>query len=357
MKRKLSLFLALVLTLTLLTGAFSVSGSAADTVYFTAVNDQLLELNDATMPFWDNGVLYVAGSVFNGNFGISYSYNAAKKMLVLSQNGLRLVCNVPSRMIVDSNGISYKEEPTERGGMVFVPVNVVCRAFSISATTRSVPGGFLVRIRNSSAAFSDEAFIDAAESMINARYAEYEAAHKAPDDINAGAGDEDGKEFFLALTVSDAPTAMEYLGVLADTKHHVTFLLTAAFCEKLESGENAAALRRILGEGHNFAIVGADDLPALRAANDAISELVYTKTRLYGGGAGTALSKYGYTAVESDVRTEDLDLKNTEAGVRLAGRLSGASRLVLSEETSTAALRTFLRTAEENTYVASRFRE
>ena len=357
MKRKLSLLLTLTLTLTLLTGALSARGNAAEKVYFTAVNDQLLELNDATMPFWDNGVLYVAGSVFNGNFGLSYSYNAAKKVLVLSQNGLRLVCNVPSRIIVDSSGVAYREEPLERGGVVFVPVNVVCRAFSISATTRSVNGGFLVRIRNSSAAFSDEAFVDAAEAMMNARYAEYEAAHKAPEDIDEGAGGEDGKEFFLALTLGDAATAAEYLDALAGTKHHATFLLTAAFCEKMESGEKAAVLRRILGEGHNLAIASAEDLAALRAVNEELSRLTYTKTRLYGGTQSAALGQYGYTAVVGDVKTEDLDLKNTAAAMRLISRVSGASRLVLGEDTGAAALRAFLRSAEENTYIGSRFRE
>ena len=357
MRRNISLLLALGLTLSLLTGAFAAHGNAADTVYFTAVNDQLLELNDATMPFWYNGVLYAAGSAFGNNLGISYSYNAAKKILVLSQSGLRLVCNAPSRMIVDSNGIAYAEEPVERNGVVFVPVNLVCRAFGISATTRSVSGGFLVRIRNASAAFSDEAFADAAESMMNARYAEYLAAHKSPDDIGEGGNDEDGKEFFLALTVGDAASAEAYLDALSATKHHATFLLTAAFCEAMERSENAAVLRRILGEGHNLAIASAEDAAALRAANESLSRLVYTKTRLYDGARGTALTQYGYTAVTGDVKTEDLDVKSTASAARLAGRITGEGRLVLREETSPEMLRVFLRSAEENTYTGKRFRE
>lgn len=357
MRRKVSLLLAFVLTLTLMTGAFAIGGNAADTVYFTAVNDQLLELSDATMPFWDKGVLYVAGSAFSGNLGLSYSYNAAKKVLVLSQSGLRLVCNVPSRMIVDSNGVAYKEEPVERSGVVFVPVNVVCRVFSISATTRSVSGGFLVRIRNSSAAFSDEAFVDAAEAMMNTRYAEYEAAHKAPEDIDEGAEDEGGKEFFLALTVKDAAMAAEYLDALAGTEHHATFLLTAAFCETMESKENAAVLRRILGEGHNLAIASSESLADLRAVNERLSRLTYTKTRLYGSVQNAALAQYGYTAVAGNVKTEDLDLKSTAAALRLVSRISGASRLVLGEDMSAAALRAFLRSAGQNTYIGDRFRE
>lgn len=357
MKRKLSRLTALALLLALLTGVFGISGRAADTVYFTAVNDQLLELNDATMPFWYNGVLYVAGSVFNGNFGLSYSYNAAKKVLVLSQHGLRLVCNVPSRMIVDSKGIAYEEEPTERGGVVFVPVNAVCRAFSLSASTRSVPGGFLVRIRNSSAAYSDEAFVDAAGAMMSSRYAEYQAAHRSVGDMDEHTEDTAGKTFFLALTVVSPAAAEEYLDALAGTQHHATFVIGEPFCETMESEAGAAALRRILGEGHGIAFVCGGDPARLRDANERLSALVCTKTRLYGGAQSAALGQSGYTAVTGEVKTEDLALQGAAAGARLAGRISGGCRLLLGEETSAPALRAFLRAAEENGYGGERFRE
>ena len=357
MKKRAVLLLALVLSVTLLTDVFAVRGNAADKVYFTAVNDQLLELNDATMPFWENGVLYVAGSAFGSNLGISYSYNAAKKILVLSQNGLRLVCNVPSRMIVDSNGNAYKEEPVEHFGTLFVPVNVVCRVFSLSATTRSVSGGFLVRIHNSSAGFSDEGFIDAAEAMMNARYAEYEAAHRVPEDISEGVENGQGKAFFLALTVKDAAAAAEYLDVLANTEHRASFLLTEDFLRTMENAENAAVLRRILGEGHNLAIACAEDIDTLRAVNERLSGLTYTKTRLYGETPNAELTQHGYTAVTGDVKTEDIDLHGTAAAIRLAGRISGASRLVLPADTGAAVLQAFLRNAEQNTFTAGRFRE
>ena len=77
MRRKLLAALACAALLIQL----SVPAGAAGTVYFTAVNMNVLELSDATMPFWSDGYLYVPGSVFSGyskDLGVSYSYNAAK---------------------------------------------------------------------------------------------------------------------------------------------------------------------------------------------------------------------------------------------------------------------------------------
>ena len=49
---------------------------AAGTVYFTAVNETVLELSDANMPFWSNGYIYVSSNMFaDKELGISYSNN------------------------------------------------------------------------------------------------------------------------------------------------------------------------------------------------------------------------------------------------------------------------------------------
>ena len=38
-------------------------------MYFTAVNKSVLELSDATMPFWSDGYLYVPSTIFTGVSG------------------------------------------------------------------------------------------------------------------------------------------------------------------------------------------------------------------------------------------------------------------------------------------------
>ena len=57
-------------------------------VYFTAVNEQLLDLNSETMPFYSNGVLYVSSRVFEGGeLGLSYGRNTTLGLATLYRQG------------------------------------------------------------------------------------------------------------------------------------------------------------------------------------------------------------------------------------------------------------------------------
>ena len=80
-KRLLSLLLSVLMLCTLLPPR----ASAAPTLYFTAVNDRMCDLSDETMPFWQNGLLYVAGATVDGpdDLGIRYSYNQEKSVAIL----------------------------------------------------------------------------------------------------------------------------------------------------------------------------------------------------------------------------------------------------------------------------------
>ncbi len=75
-KRVCALLCALLAVLTLLPQR----AGAAESVYFTAINDNLLALNASTMPAWVEGVLYVPYTVFDSastgsNLRINCNYN------------------------------------------------------------------------------------------------------------------------------------------------------------------------------------------------------------------------------------------------------------------------------------------
>ena len=60
-------FLCLLLVLLMVFSLTPSETRAETTVYFTAVNDQLLpDLSDETMPFWSGGRLYVPSTVITG---------------------------------------------------------------------------------------------------------------------------------------------------------------------------------------------------------------------------------------------------------------------------------------------------
>ena len=83
MRRKLA---ALLLCLLLVFQLSPVPSGAAETVYFTAVNKNVLTLSDDTMPFWSGGYLYVPSTIFTGvgrDLGVSYYPNIAKQTVLL----------------------------------------------------------------------------------------------------------------------------------------------------------------------------------------------------------------------------------------------------------------------------------
>lgn len=360
MKRRLC---SLALMLCLLAGlASSAESSRAATVYFTAANDTLLELSDATMPFWDSGLLYVPASAFgSGGLGISDSYNSAKKTLTLKRSGFRLICNLSSGMTVDSNGTLYEFIALEKNGVVFVPINAVCRIFEISCTTRSVSNGFLVRIRNENASFTDDAFLSAASAMITSRYQDYMATHRQ-EDAPLNPEDPDDRSLYLGLTCHSAQEVHDSLSACSGMPHRVTFFLTEAFFA--DSGY-ADAVRRILAEGHGLGLSvdgsGADRiLEQLRKSNDTLSAAACTRTRFVltkDSSAEAKLREAGYCPVSFDHSfAADSELSSGKISQTL-NKADPSDRLDLGDSLNATALRNFLRSAYSAGFTGDRFRE
>lgn len=118
MKKRIgALILALALCLPLVTV------SAADTVYFTSMNDSLMGLSDSTMPYWSGGYLYVPASSFNGrDINVYYSRSADKQTLILYSGKRALSFDLGQDETYDSYGNIYAERAQLRGGTPYVPV-------------------------------------------------------------------------------------------------------------------------------------------------------------------------------------------------------------------------------------------
>ena len=157
---------ALVLAVLLLAQAVCVQAFAAGkTVYFTAVNDNVLAMSDDTMPFWSGGYLYIPGSVFTGyvreDIGIAYTYNASKQMAALyavGKSGRSLAFDLTKTYAQDNLGNTYYPTAIRRGDAVFVPASLVAEVFGLAYSTVSLSGsnavtgndrGWLVWLRES----------------------------------------------------------------------------------------------------------------------------------------------------------------------------------------------------------------
>ena len=176
MRRKLA---ALLLCLLLVFQMSAVSSEAAGTVYFTAVNKNVLSLSDATMPFWSGGYLYVPSTIFTGvgrDLGVSYYPNIAKQTVLLYVDDTiysSLVFDLNKDYAIDNEGNMYFQKPIQRGGVIFLPISLIARCFGLLYSTVEVDRGYLVWVRNPDMDMEERYFADAARSRMDYEYSQY----------------------------------------------------------------------------------------------------------------------------------------------------------------------------------------
>ena len=240
-KRLLSLLLSVLMLCTLLPPR----ASAAPTLYFTAVNDRMCDLSDETMPFWQNGLLYVAGATVDGpdDLGIRYSYNQEKSVAILYKGQRVLYCDLTAGTMENNRtGEQYAGSPIVRSGMVFFPITALAKMFDLKYSSTKIAYGYLLRIRDDNAVLSDEYFIDAATDPIQKRYAQYERAHAAAEQENETPAQvetpvrRDDLTVYLLLPAANGSMLTQLLSTLENYQSHATLLLTPELLESAGDG-------------------------------------------------------------------------------------------------------------------------
>lgn len=336
MKKRLS---ALALALLLAFALLPQSSAVADSVYFTAINDRLLDLNDDTMPFWSGGVLYVSSVVFSEpELGINYARSRDKTTISLFKNRKVLIFDLAEPGCYDSVGNVYDASVIVRGEAVFLPMALLAKVFDLTYSVNRVDLGYLVRVCDENAVLSDVGFLDAAVSPMAQRYAKYERAHTPaepePEPNTPQPADPEPTErktytLYFAVEVTDAQ-AVDTLLALVGEDVGLTFLFTPE-----QAAQNGALLRRLPTEGHSIALLvdgsqgGEEALAQLAEGNAAMWRTANRMTRLvYVRGAAKALS-----AVE-EAGYCSLRFQTDFSGARAPG--------------GTKTMKSVLRTAEQN---------
>ena len=261
-KKILAALLALALVFTLVRH----EGIAVlENVYFTAVNDKLMPLNDETMPFWSNNTLYVCHTAFDRtDLDVHYIRNYSMGLAVLYTSKMGLYFDLAGRTVYDKNDVPYNGSAIEKNGYVFFPIDLVCRYFGLSwsqSDTATVP---LIRIKSATAVLDDTSFISAAATMMASRYAEYEKGvndsqqqeedQKPPKQPEKNPVEEqppihaaDGQKIYLVFSGKTEESVREAMRILGD--NGATFLLTV---QQMEDGD---LVRALLGSGHSVALL------------------------------------------------------------------------------------------------------
>ena len=361
MRRKLA---ALLLCLLLVFQMSAVPSEAAGTVYFTAVNKNVLSLSDATMPFWSGGYLYVPSTIFTGvgrDLGVSYYPNIAKQTVLLYVDDTiysSLVFDLNKDYAIDNEGNMYFQKPIQRGGVIFLPISLIARCFGLLYSTVEVDRGYLVWVRNPDMDMEERYFADAARSRMDYEYSQYlrnqgtAAEETVPEQSEPSVVT--GQRIYLSMEAAESAAVSSLLDTLDRYDAQAAFYCTAGFLE--EAGD---LLRRMSAAGQAIGLIAdaADDRPVteqLEAGNRLLSQAASVKTRLAWIRNATAEAVAEAEAAGFCCLTPDLDrsaypLSSTGAADTLFQRVtsrSGAVTVCLGDGANAAGLGSFLSAAE-----------
>ncbi len=135
MKRKLIsvlVVIAVVVTLTAVIPYASAAQYKGETVYFTVINDTLLNLDFATMPASIDGRIYIPYTVFTANFYLRASYSASDQILLMTSPDKVLKFDLSEGVAYDKNNNVVRQSARLYRGQVFVPADFVANYFSLS---------------------------------------------------------------------------------------------------------------------------------------------------------------------------------------------------------------------------------
>ena len=339
MRRKLA---ALLLCLLLVFQMSAVPSEAAGTVYFTAVNKNVLSLSDATMPFWSGGYLYVPSTIFTGvgrDLGVSYYPNIAKQTVLLYVDDTiysSLVFDLNKDYAIDNEGNMYFQKPIQRGGVIFLPISLIARCFGLLYSTVEVDRGYLVWVRNPDMDMEERYFADAARSRMDYEYSQYlrnqgtAAEETVPEQSEPSVVT--GQRIYLSMEAAESAAVSSLLDTLDRYDAQAAFYCTAGFLE--EAGD---LLRRMSAAGQAIGLIAdaADDRPVteqLEAGNRLLSQAASVKTRLAWIRNATAEAVAEAEAAGFCCLTPDLDrsaypLSSTGAADTLFQRVTSRSTL------------------------------
>ncbi len=357
MKRRL---LAWALTLCVLLGLCTTSVFSEDAVYFTAVDVNMLELNDETMPFWSGGYLYVDSTIFANlatTYGtMNYSRNIPKQTMALytTKELHALVFYLDSGKTVDGDGRAYHAPAIVKGDVVFIPLMVVASFFDMRCSTIAVNHGTLVRLTaDQNPILNDAAFVDAATNWIEVRYNEYIKSKTpttpTPETINpvTPPTEINSQTIRLAFAVTPDAPAAAWLSTLNQANGQATFCFTP-------EAMDGDLLRQMQVQGHQIGLMadGSLETPVLEQltqGNQRLFQATTTITRLVwldNVEDVQPIIDAGYCPITAQVDVSEVGILTSNGATITMARIDTESARVtvwLGESTSSSGLSALLR--------------
>lgn len=322
---------AIVLGITL-PGARAAEGK----INILALNDQVITpIASTNMPIQVGGTYYIPYTVFDPNvvdvdLGVKFSLRDNVLTLYTKQSLLKYDLNAGT--CEDRNGNTGYTRAIVRGGMTYLSVPSVCSYFGIQSYQEATVYGQVIRLTTSSAVLSDRDFMDSALSTsIEDAYKKYwraqESLNPSPSP-SVSPSPSPSQSVSPSPSPSPAPSPTEgggdkrYVTVSLAFRHsggeglpHILDTLSRAGVSALfflppdAVADNAALIRRMVGEGHGvgLSVAGgpaADAAALLEEGNRLLEMAAHLNTRMVlvenGDGDTTAALKAGGWAVWED---------------------------------------------------------
>lgn len=355
---------ALLLLCMLLVMQLCVPAARADEkLYFVAVGNEVQRLSNETMPFWHNGYLYIAASIFSGSvrekLGINHAYVESEKTEVLySYGNLFLKFDLRKNYAVD--GLDQIRYPggIMRNGQVYVPAAMVSKYFGLEYSVTEVEQGYLVWLRQKDFGLTDREFANAATYTIAQYYATYvkNQTPSAPENVpeTPPVSAISGKRIHLCIAAGENTETM--LDTLGRYDAQAAF-----FCDTAFLTQQGSLLRRMTAEGHGIGLlVDAERtdmtvMEQLRSGQRLLKEATCGGTRLVRLKNGSKedqkmVEAAGYRCLEETLDRSGYSLDNTAHAESLQNRLPARGRSIsiwLGESVNSSGLRAFLALSDE----------
>lgn len=370
-RRWAALTLSLLLVFQL---AASPRAQAANYVFFVAAGDSVLPLSDATMPFWQEGYLYIASSIFTGttretlNIGCIRSDKDKLVMLYSGNPAKYLWFKWEKSYAYDADKNTYTPGAVYRNGEVYVPAATVAQFFGLQYSVNKVNSvvngeplqGSLAWLRRSGNTLTDKYFMDAASAVIASRYEAYlkekgkdkdkgQQSTVSPVTPVPGGVDIDAKRIYLCMTAGEDTASL--LDTLDRYRAQAAFFCTPEFME-----QQGDLLRRMTATGQSIGIlVDAGDKTRtveeqLEAGNRALRQATCGGTRLAWLENGDEqifqqVREAGYRCLQPDLNRSQYDLysaSNADSLLRALARRGDDVTVWLADRVDAAGLRNFL---------------
>lgn len=323
-----ALLLALLLLIQLLPAASGAGGE-----YLVAVNEEVLEMTQETMPFWSGGHLYVSNVIFSGSYrsllGVAYSRPPNKPVVLYSLRsiGTALFFDLETGQAYDGQNNTYRLPAIQRGSYVFFPIDLVASVLGLTYSYTPASPAPLIRIKSSSVKLADDAvFLDAASSRMWDRYNEY--IRSLPEDQPADstpAPTYTGQRVYLIFTVAETASARSAVDTLTRQEAQATFLLTP---EQLAGSDDLLRSLAATGQGIGLRLTAGEDAVARAEEGNALLwKATRLRTRLVWlegdqGGGAQALREAGYCVMSSRLDASGRPLSSANRAQALYQQLS-----------------------------------